>query len=335
MYLLISTIPLLLSFILTFFLTRRWIVVAKRFRLVGRDMNKFKKVLIPEAGGISVSISISICLLFYVFLKTFVFSTESHLVEILSLLITFLLASLLGFIDDILGWKRGLRQWQKPLLTIPISLPLVVINAGHSTVNIPFIGTINLGLFYPLLLVPVGIVGATNGFNMLAGFNGLEAGLALVIFSSYSLISFISNRLWLSYICLIIVASLFSFLIFNWFPAKVFPGNTFTYSIGSLIACIAILGDFEKFGLLLFLPFFIEFILKARGNFRKESFGKPLKNGSITLRYNKIYGLEHFSVWFLRKIKGNAFEREVVIFLIFLELLFASLAFVNYFLQLF
>ncbi len=331
---LISLIPLLSSSFLTFYLTKVWIRIAKSFDLVGRDMNKFKKVLVPEAGGISLVISISLSLLLYVFLKTFIFKTELHLIEVLSLLITFLLAGFLGFVDDILGWKKGLKQWQKPLLTIPISLPLVVINAGHSTISLPFLGSVDLGILYPLLLVPIGIIGAANGFNILAGFNGLEASMALLIFFSYFLISLLTNQLWLAYVCMIITLSLLSFLIFNWYPAKIFPGNTLTYSIGSLIACIAILGNFEKFGVILFFPYFIEFLLKARGKFKKESFGKPLKNGSLTLRYKKIYGLEHFSIWFIKKFKKNVFEKDVVFFLIMIELLFVSLAFLNYSFQL-
>lgn len=328
--LLVSLIPLVFSFFITFYLVKVWIKIARSFGLVGRDMNKYEKRFVPEAGGIALVLSISLSLLSYVFLKTFIFGTESHLVEILSLIITFLLGGFLGFVDDILGWKKGLKQWQKPLLTLPISLPLIVINAGHSTITLPLLGSLNLGIFYPLFLVPLGIVGAANGFNMLAGFNGLEASLALVIFFFYSLISILTNKLWIFYICMIISVSLLSFLMFNWYPARIFPGNTFTYSIGSLIACVAILGDFEKFGLILFIPYFIEFLLKARGRFKMESFGKPLKNGSLSLKYKKIYGLEHLSILILKRIKGKVFERDVVLFLILIEMLFAVLALTTY-----
>ncbi len=49
------------------------------------------------------------------------------------------------------------------------------------------------------------------------------------------------------------VGALLAFLWFNWYPAKVFPGDTLTYSVGALVACIAILGDMEKIAVILFI----------------------------------------------------------------------------------
>ncbi|MDP2841599.1 MAG: hypothetical protein Q8O17_04910 [Candidatus Methanoperedens sp.] len=44
----------------------------------------------------------------------------------------------------------------------------------------PFLGTLDIGLLYPLLIIPIGMIGASNAFNMLAGYNGLEAGMLIV-----------------------------------------------------------------------------------------------------------------------------------------------------------
>jgi len=38
-------------------------------------------------------------------------------------------------------------------------------------------GAVDWGIFYPLAIIPIGIVGAANAYNMLAGYNGLEAGM--------------------------------------------------------------------------------------------------------------------------------------------------------------
>jgi UDP-N-acetylglucosamine--dolichyl-phosphate N-acetylglucosaminephosphotransferase len=48
--------------------------------------------------------------------------------------------------DDMLGWKRGLRQWQKPIFTFFAALPIMVINAGQSTMNLPLIGSVDFGI---------------------------------------------------------------------------------------------------------------------------------------------------------------------------------------------
>ena len=61
-------------------------------------------------------------------------------------------------------------------------------------------------------------------------------------------------------------------------------------------------GNFEKIALFFFIPFIIEVILKSRGKLIKSSFGKPEKDGSLSLAYEKLYGLTHVSIYLLKKI---------------------------------
>jgi len=321
---------LLTSFLCTLFLTHRWIRSSKATGLLGKDMNKFDGPLIPRSGGISVALSVCFSLLIYIFLKRFYWQMETHLVEAFAISATVLLAGFLGFTDDILGWKRGLTQLQKFLFTIPIALPLMVINAGRSVMDLPFLGRVDFGLVYPLLLVPVGVVGAANGFNMLGGYNGIEAGMGLIIFTTFGVTGLIVEKYWISFIALIVSASLLAFLLFNWFPAKVFPGNSFTYSIGSLIAVVAILGDMEKLAVWLFSLYFVEGLLYFRARVIDkagdvQAFGHPNKDGSLELPYEKVYDMTHFALWLLKRIRGKVYERDVVCFLLFVQFVWALL----------
>jgi hypothetical protein len=52
-------------------------------------------------------------------------------------LCTILLMCIMGMMDDILGWKKGIRQWKKSVLTLFAAMPMVVINAGHFTRTSP------------------------------------------------------------------------------------------------------------------------------------------------------------------------------------------------------
>jgi len=319
---------LAVSFFLTLFLTRRWIKSTKGAKLLGKDLNKYKKPFVSESGGIAVALAVCFSLLVYIFLKTFYWKTPTHLVEVFAISATVLLAGFIGFTDDILGWKRGLGQFQKFLLTIPISLPLMVINAPHTVMNIPFIGMVDFGLIYPLLLVPVGVIGAANGFNMIAGYNGLEAGMGLIIFTTFGVTGLIVEKYWISLIAFIASASLLAFLYFNWYPAKVFPGNSFTYSIGSLIAAVAILGDMERLAVWLFSLYFIEGLLYFRARVIDkagdvQAFANPNKDNSLEMPYKKIYDTTHFAIWFLKKVKKRVYEKDVVRFLLFVQFLVA------------
>ena len=224
-------IILFFSFFVTLFLTKKWIKSAKTAKLVGKDMNKHDYPLIPRSGGLVVSIVICFALLIYIFLKTFsILGTPStHVVEVFAISSTILLAGFIGFIDDVLGWKTGLGQLQKVFLTIPIALPLTVLYVDQSVMVLPFLGTVDLGLLYPLVIVPLGLIGATNGFNMIAGYNGLEAGMGLIIFAVFGFTGVVVGKLWIALIAFIICTCLLGFIGFNWYPAKIFPGNSFSY----------------------------------------------------------------------------------------------------------
>jgi UDP-N-acetylglucosamine--dolichyl-phosphate N-acetylglucosaminephosphotransferase len=77
---------------------------------------------------------------------------------------------------------------------------------------------------------------------------------------------------------------------------------------------MAILGNFEKIAVFIFIPYILEFFLKLRGGFGKHSFGKPNKDNSLEMPYNKIYGLEHASIYVLKRLKPSkkVYENEVV-----------------------
>jgi len=327
---LIALLHVFVAFFLCFFFCKIWIKTARKNRLVGKDMNKYKKTSVAEAGGIAVILSIVFSIALYIFFKTFILKSLTNLVEILTFIVTILLACFIGFVDDILGWKKGLRQWQKPLLTIPIAIPLMVINAGHSSMALPFLGSVNFGLIYPLVLVPIAVIGCTNGVNMLAGFNGLEAGLSVIVFSALGLISFYHNHLWLTLLAFIIVSSLLAFLIFNRFPSRLFPGDSLTYPLGAMVACFAVLGNMEKPALLLFIPYIVEACLKARSKFKAETFGKPNKDNSLDMPYKKVYSLTHIAIAFLKKTKKKAYEKDIVRLLLLLELIIATLVLASY-----
>lgn len=316
---------IVLAFVVTLLSAPCWIRKAFNAGLVGKDIQKKKQPKVAEMGGVIVLFGFIIGTLFYVAMLTFVLQDNSSVIAILAAITTVLMASTLGIIDDLLGWKIGLQQWQKPLLMIIAALPIVVINAGQSTMSVPWLGAINFGLWYPLLIVPLIIIITANGFNMLAGYNGLEAGLGVISLATLGIIAAVSGQISVSVLAFIMVAALLAFLVFNKYPAKVFPGDSLTYQVGALIGVIAILGNIEKALVILYIPYVIEFFLKLRGKFKKESFAKVLPDGRLTNRYSKWYGLEHVAVSIAKKM-GMAREPVVVTLLFIMQLIFAAIA---------
>jgi len=73
--------------------------------------------------------------------------------------------------------------------------------------------------------------------------------------------------------------------------------------------------------------------LKLTGNLEKQSFGNPNQDGSIDLKYEKIYGLEHLAIKILKKVKPNkkAYENEVVLLINLFQILMILLGFAVFF----
>ena len=129
-------------------------------------------------------------------------------------------------------------------------------------------------------------------------------------------------------IAFIVIASLLAFLTFNWYPAKVFPGNSFSYAIGALIATLAILGNMERIAIWLFFPYFIEILLYFRARVIDkmgdvQAFAKPNDDGSLELPYEHIYDTTHIAIWVLKHVKTKVYERDVVILITAVQTLIA------------
>lgn len=310
---LILIIPILASFFITLFLMPFWIRKAKQLDLLWDDVNKIKAPKVAGSGGLIVMLGFIISSFLYVAYRIFYFKSTLYLLEIFAMLSVILLLAGIGLIDDLFGWQHGgLSKRSRIILVLLASIPLIAINAGKSSISLPFNGLFDLGLIYPLLIIPIGIVGATTTFNFLAGFNGLEAGQGIILLSAISIVSYFTGYPWLALISLCMVAALFAFLLFNFTPARVFPGDVITYPIGGLIAISAILGNFEKIALFFFIPYILEVILKARGKLVKQSFGQPNPDGSLSLKYDKIYGLTHLSIYILNNAGIKPTEKRVV-----------------------
>ena len=147
----------------------------------------------------------------------------------------------------------------------------------------PYLGSlIDLGWLYYAYMAAIAIF-CPNSINILAGINGIEVSQSIVIgflllindvlslyvaptspnphpatdphlFSIYLLLPFIgvSMALWWH----------------NWYPAKVFVGDTYCYFAGMVFAIVGILGHFSKTLLLLFVPQILNFLYSAPQLFR-------------------------------------------------------------------
>src|SRR3989338_6185014 len=202
-----GVIILLASFVSSFILIPSLIKRLSKQGFVGRDMNKLNDLVIPEFGGLGVVFGFTFGLMSAIFLSTYFKIIPLNLSVLLSAFSTVLLIAIIGFTDDLLGWKKGLRQWQHALFPIIAALPLMALKISNPATNfpligalpneflIPFLGVISFSVIYSLIIVQIGVTGASNATNMLAGLNGLEAGLGIIIISTLAVVSFFVNSI--------------------------------------------------------------------------------------------------------------------------------------------
>jgi len=327
-----------ISFFTTYYATPHLIKFLTAAGILGMDLNKKGRPKLPASGGICVATGILAGLLFYVGVETFLYGGQATSLQLLAAVSSILIVTFGGLLDDLnvksraiitkdgKNVKVGFPQWFKPLLTLPAAIPLMVINAGTTSMLIPLIGKVNFGILYPLLLIPIGVVGVSNAINLLGGFNGVEAGMGIASMASLGVYSLLySTEPIGSVIFLISASSLLAFLKYNWFPAKILPGDSLTYLLGAIIVTGIVLGNIERAGIIVMAPFVIEFLLKARSGFKASCLGNVDAEGKIHSKYSgKIYSLTHVVMRF-----GNFTERQITIIMILIQLCFCSIIFLK------
>jgi len=160
-----------------------------------------------------------------------------------------------------------------------LGLYFVDFGVTHVVVPLPlrsyFGDLVDLGGFYYVYMAAISIF-CPNCINILAGVNGIEVGQSIVI----AFLIMLNDLLYLSpglqqphpaaeshlfsiYLLLPFVGVSLALLKHNWYPAKVFVGDTYCYFAGMVFAVVGILGHFSKTLLLLFIPQIFNFLYSA------------------------------------------------------------------------
>ena len=236
---------------------------------VGKDLNKPNRPLIPEMGGLGVILG------FYVGVGLLVIVAANEIPGpfYYASLVAVLGAGAVGLMDDMFRMRNRMKAILPFLMAVPLGS---VVFASGDTYVLGF----DVGVLV-LVAVPFGITCAANAANMLEGLNGLGAGMGVIMSLALIGLAFVTGDAQGLYVVFPLVGALLAFLLFNKYPAKVFPGDSMTLFTGAAIAAAAIVAHQKTYGALLFLPMIAEFLLKARGHFQGENYGTPDNAGRL------------------------------------------------------
>jgi len=163
----------------------------------------------------------------------------------------------IGFLDDYIKVVKkqnlGLTARQKYLMQLIIAvfyLAMLYLRGELSTLLvIPFFGQIDLGLLYYVLAVII-ITGFVNAVNLTDGIDGLASSVTFVYALVFFVVSGILQKQAPSVMAAALAGGCLGFLVWNFYPAKVFMGDTGSLFFGGLVVALA----FEE-GLPLLLVF--------------------------------------------------------------------------------
>jgi UDP-GlcNAc:undecaprenyl-phosphate GlcNAc-1-phosphate transferase len=93
-----------------------------------------------------------------------------------------------------------------------------------------------LALFINLFIIS----GFTNALNLIDGLDGLAGSVSLVIFSAFLYLGLRFDDSFVIYISSTLIVFIVGFLIFNWYPSKIFMGDSGSLLLGFIISIVAI-----------------------------------------------------------------------------------------------
>lgn len=224
-YLEVGVIAFIVSYILTPYMTR----VGKKQNMM--DMPGHRKIheeAIPNLGGIVI---------FFGFLLSLLFVTQIE-GQFRALLIGGVIILLLGVVDDIANLSP------KHKFLIQMIPALIVIMYNSELINNFIVNQLKsfdlLGyLLYPILIL--WIVGVTNSINLIDGLDGLACGVSLITLVAFLILSLRQNLEAISLISIALTGSMLAFLRFNFYPAKMFLGDSGSTFAGFMLAAIGAL----------------------------------------------------------------------------------------------
>jgi len=277
--------------------------------LVGTDVHKPDRPDVPKGGGFIVLFAIVSGLLVVMGLTTF--QAQADIREgLFAALVSILMAGIIGLLDDSFDFKNR----TKVALPLVASIPMIVVSVGTPTMSIPFIGTINFGILYALLIVPLMMTFIVDSTNMYGGMNGLEAGLSAInasaivlyiiagtIITGQEMTTALTDS---GTVAASLLGASIAFLIFNKYPAKILPGDVGRLPLGAAMASAIILGNMDRLAIILYTPFLINFILYLvyrfyvrRRNIEYVKFASAREDGTLEVAgpFTMYWIFPHFS----------------------------------------
>jgi len=219
----------------------------------------------------------------------------------LILAVCILFGGFLGMLDD---WV-DLRWRYKAFLPLIAAIPLVsfafALPGLRTSVMVPFVGTIDFGVYYYLIILPLLVTVITNTVNQLGGLNGLETVCPAVVLVGLMVMSG-SEAVYL-YVPLVAWLVL---AVLN-FQGRIFVGNTGSFAIGMTLASFAVISNLKVNLVVSVLPYIFNSVLILL------TFFFARKKASVSFDGKRLFSDHRRSLITLLTYRRALTERQVVL----------------------
>lgn len=241
-------ITLLLSFVLTAAATRILIPKLKSLKMgqkildIGPRWHKSKEGT-PTMGGLSfIFASLPVVLIAGSYGFFIYDGSETALMLALTLAMAYL-NGLIGFLDDYVKFVKkqneGLRAGQKYFLQLIVAggylLSMELLGYLDTAIYIPYADiTVELGILYYIVALVL-LTGIVNSVNLADGIDGLASTVTFFVAAFFAVAAFIFGSWETVFLSAMTAGACLGFLVYNFYPARIFMGDTGSLFLGGLV----------------------------------------------------------------------------------------------------
>ena len=202
----------------------------------------------PRLGGVAIWASVLLGFIILVLIKSD-YPYENSLFGILT---GGSLMFLLGFIDDLYDLSPGFKLF----IQIGAATLAFFLGVKIEILSNPFGGVVTLGvLAFPITVL--WLVGIANAVNFIDGVDGLAGGVIAITSITLGVVAIYSNQPVGALIAFLLAGSIMGFLVFNFYPAKIFMGDSGALFSGFILAALSVTGVVKSVAVSIILPVLI------------------------------------------------------------------------------
>ncbi|HCR44731.1 MAG TPA: phospho-N-acetylmuramoyl-pentapeptide-transferase [Ruminococcaceae bacterium] len=269
-----------------------------------------KKNGTPTMGGfmfiIGIVLSCAVCAAIYYGVKGSSPLNALMRTKIVGGLIMAIGFGFIGFLDDYIKVVKkrnlGLTAGQKLVLQFLAAgayLCSIYLAGGRSVTLIPFAGKADFGIWYWIVAL-LGIVGVANAVNFTDGIDGLNASVTFFVSLVFIVIAGMMNVTPAGILAAAAAGGCLGFIVWNFYPAKVFMGDTGSLFLGGLVCALGFSLDIPILILLIGIIYIVEILsVVIQVAYFKATHGKRLFKMSPIHHHFEMCGWSEVKICFV------------------------------------